>query len=255
MQIAFKSDRGLNRAINQDYVSYFMNEAGQPLMIVCDGMGGHKAGDVASEMGVSHLGAAWKGSRFTNSEELSRWLIANIQRVNDLVFQKSLDYSDLDGMGTTLVAAAIVGKEIVFANIGDSRAYVYRNYKLRQITEDHSLVNEFIKSGEITPEEAQHHPRKNILTRSLGVSRKLDIDIIAMPLVQGVLLLLCSDGLTNMMDDEEIAQMLKEWLPLEEKVLSLVDKANAAGGLDNITVLLADFTDREGEPLWRQERN
>ena len=182
-------------------------------------------------------------------------MIANIQRVNDLVFQKSLDYSDLDGMGTTLVAAAIVGKEIVFANIGDSRAYVYRNYKLRQITEDHSLVNEFIKSGEITPEEAQHHPRKNILTRSLGVSRKLDIDIIAMPLVQGDLLLLCSDGLTNMMDDEEIAQMLKEWLPLEEKVLSLVDKANAAGGLDNITVLLADFTDREGEPLWRQERN
>ena len=255
MQIAFKSDRGLNRAINQDYVSYFMNEAGQPLMIVCDGMGGHKSGDVASEMGVSHLGAAWKESSFTNSEDLSRWLIANIQRVNDLVFQKSLDYSDLDGMGTTLVAAAIVGKEIVFANIGDSRAYVYRNYKLRQITEDHSLVNEFIKSGEITPEEAQHHPRKNILTRSLGVSRKLDIDIIAMPLVQGDLLLLCSDGLTNMMDDEEIAQMLKEWLPLEEKVLSLVDKANAAGGLDNITVLLADFTDREGEPLWRQERN
>jgi protein phosphatase len=116
-------------------------------------------------------------------------------------------------------------------------------------------VNEFIKSGEITPEEAQHHPRKNILTRSLGVSKKLDIDIIAMPLVQGDLLLLCSDGLTNMMDDEEIAQMLKEWLPLEEKVLSLVDKANAAGGLDNITVLLADFTDREGEPLWRQEKN
>ncbi|CZR05460.1 Stp1/IreP family PP2C-type Ser/Thr phosphatase [Trichococcus ilyis] len=255
MQIAFKSDRGKNRSINQDYVSYFVNEARQPLMVVCDGMGGHKAGDVASEMGVSHLGAAWKGSSFTNSEELSRWLIANIQRVNDLVFQKSLDYSDLDGMGTTLVAAAVVGKEVVFANIGDSRAYVYRNYKLRQITEDHSLVNEFIKSGEITPEEAQHHPRKNILTRSLGVSKKLDIDIMAMPLLQGDLLLLCSDGLTNMMVDEEIAQLLKEWLPLEEKAAALVDRANAAGGLDNITVLLADFAHREGEPLWKQERS
>ncbi|CZQ82701.1 protein phosphatase 2c [Trichococcus palustris] len=251
MQIAFKSDIGKNRSINQDYVNCFMNDAKQTLMIVCDGMGGHKAGDVASEMGVSHLGASWKNTSFRNSEELSRWFISSIQRVNDLIFQKSLDFSDLDGMGTTLVAAAVVGKELVIANIGDSRAYVYRNYRLRQITEDHSLVNEFIKSGEITVEEAQHHPRKNILTRSVGVTKKVDIDIMAMPILKGDVLLMCSDGLTNMLTDDEISQLLKEWMPLEEKAASLVDKANEAGGSDNITVLLADLTLREEDKLWK----
>lgn len=251
MQIAFKSDIGKNRSINQDYVNYFTNDAKQTLMIVCDGMGGHKAGDVASEMGVSHLGSSWKNTSFGNSEDLSRWFITNIQRVNELIFQKSLDFSDLDGMGTTLVGAAVIGRELVIANVGDSRAYVYRNYKLRQITEDHSLVNEFVKSGEITAEEAQHHPRKNILTRSVGVTKKVDIDIMAMPIIKGDVLLLCSDGLTNMMNDEEISQLLKEWLTLEEKTASLVEKANEAGGLDNITVLLADLTNREEDTLWK----
>lgn len=254
MQIAYRSDIGVKRTINQDYVSWFKNKNNQHLMIVCDGMGGHRAGDVASEMAVSHLGQAWKETSFQNTENVSVWLIHTIQKVNSLIFQKSLDFIDLDGMGTTLVAAAILEEEILVANVGDSRAYVFREYRLNQLTEDHSLVNEFVKSGEITAEEAKTHPQKNIVTRSIGNRNTVQVDLTAYPIQHNDYLMLCTDGLTNMLSDEEMTKVLKEWKNVEEKVNKLIDLANQAGGLDNSTVLLINFDGKEDEKRVRDRK-
>lgn len=251
MQIAYRSDIGKSRTINQDYVNWFKNKSGQPLAIVCDGMGGHKAGDVASEMAVSHMGEAWKKTSFQDTEHLSVWLLDVIQKVNSLIFQKSLDFVDLDGMGTTMVAAALVNDEMMVANVGDSRAYLYRDYILKQLTEDHSLVNEFVKSGEITVEEARYHPQKNIVTRSVGTREKVQIDLVAFPVRMNDLFILCTDGLTNMVAEEEISQILKDWLNAEEKIEKLIKLSNEAGGTDNITVLLFDFSEGEEGQLVR----
>ncbi|HJB24157.1 MAG TPA: Stp1/IreP family PP2C-type Ser/Thr phosphatase [Candidatus Jeotgalibaca pullicola] len=247
MQIAYGSDRGKNRKINEDFVSWFSNENGQPLLLLCDGMGGHQAGDVASEMAVSHMGEAWKPTSFTDCEQVSVWLLNTIQKVNRLIFQKSLDFTDLDGMGTTLVAATYIGKELVIAHVGDSRAYLYRNYQLKQLTEDHSLVHELVKSGEISSEEAKNHPQKNIVTRSVGTRESIQVDLTSIPVLENDILLLCTDGLSNMVDEEGIKGVLKDWLSVEEKTNKLIESANEAGGLDNISVVLADFSERREE--------
>lgn len=245
MQIAYRSDIGKSRAINEDFVSYFSNQKKQPLMLISDGMGGHRAGDVASEMAVSHLGEAWKETAFENVENVSSWLLNTIQKVNKLIFQKSLDFVDLDGMGTTLVAAAYVNEELVIAHIGDSRAYLYRNFQLKQLTDDHSLVNELMKTGELTETEARNHPQKNILTRSMGVKERIQVDLTSVPIQKNDVLLLCTDGLSNLIEEEEIKKVLKDWLPLEEKGEKLITLANEAGGRDNISVLLANFLEDE----------
>ncbi len=245
MQIAYRSDIGKSRAINEDFVSHFSNQKKQPLMLISDGMGGHRAGDVASEMAVSHLGEAWKETAFENVENVSSWLLNTIQKVNKLIFQKSLDFVDLDGMGTTLVAAAYVNEELVIAHIGDSRAYLYRNFQLKQLTDDHSLVNELMKTGELTETEARNHPQKNILTRSMGVKERIQVDLTSVPIQKNDVLLLCTDGLSNLIEEEEIKKVLKDWLPLEEKGEKLITLANEAGGRDNISVLLANFLEDE----------
>ena len=245
MQIAYSSDIGKSRAINEDFVSYFSNQNNQPLMLIGDGMGGHRAGDVASEMAVSHLGEAWKETAFENVENVSSWLLNTIQKFNKLIFQKSLDFVDLDGMGTTLVAAAYVNEELVIAHIGDSRAYLYRNFQLKQLTDDHSLVNELMKTGELTETEARNHPQKNILTRSMGVKERMQVDLTSVPIQKNDVLLLCTDGLSNLIEEEEIKKILKDWLPLEEKGEKMIALANEAGGTDNISVLLANFLEDE----------
>uniref|UniRef100_UPI0035A08BF2 Stp1/IreP family PP2C-type Ser/Thr phosphatase n=1 Tax=Jeotgalibaca porci TaxID=1868793 RepID=UPI0035A08BF2 len=209
------------------------------------GMGGHRAGDVASEMAVSHMGEAWKLTEFRDCEQVSRWLLDTIQKVNRLIFQKSLDYADLDGMGTTLVAATYVDRELVIAHVGDSRAYLYRNYQLKQLTEDHSLVHELVKSGEITVDEARKHPQKNVVTRSVGTRETIQVDLTSMPVATEDLLILCTDGLSNMIEEDQIKNILKDWSSLDDKVETLINAANDAGGLDNISLILAAFSDRE----------
>ncbi|MDE1548017.1 Stp1/IreP family PP2C-type Ser/Thr phosphatase [Jeotgalibaca caeni] len=245
MQIAYGSDIGKNRSMNEDYVSWFKNQQNQPLMLICDGMGGHQAGDVASEMAVSHLGEAWKKTSFSQAESVSSWFLTTIQKVNQLIFQKSLDFVDLDGMGTTLVAAAVVAGELVVAHIGDSRAYLYRNYQLKQLTEDHSLVNELVKSGELSETEAKNHPQKNIVTRSMGNREKIQIDLTSVPIKKNDFLVLCTDGLSNLVDEEGLKRVLKDWMSLPDKVTKLIEMANEAGGSDNISVLIAHFIEKE----------
>lgn len=247
MHIAFRSDVGKNRTTNEDYVNWFTNSGNQPLMLLCDGMGGHRAGDVASEMAVSHMGQAWKETAFSTPESVSVWLLHAVQKVNKLIFQKSLDFVDLDGMGTTLIAATYVKGQLVIAHVGDSRAYLYRDFLFKQLTEDHSLVHELVKSGELTDEEARNHPQRNFITRAVGVKEQIQVDLTSMPIQSGDVLLLCTDGLSSVLSDEDLKKVLKNWMTIDEKASDYIRLANEAGGPDNISVLIASFENGEEE--------
>lgn len=238
MEVVFRSDIGKKRKNNQDFAGYFINRNNIMLAILCDGMGGHRGGDVASEMAVSHLGHSWEESELQDAEQITQWMLTRISLENKHILEKSRQFSDLEGMGTTLVATALVNKEFVITNIGDSRGYHYTGGRLNQVTEDHSLVNELVKSGEISSEDAENHPRKNVLTRSLGVTEEIDIDVTILPALPNDQILLCSDGLTNMVKDQEIRSVLSTQKSAEEKVETLVEMANDRGGYDNITIIL-----------------
>jgi len=238
MEFAYRTDVGRKRLNNQDYVGVFSNQSGATLALVADGMGGHRGGDVASEMAVSHVGFDFEATTTTDIEAIVKWLIFELQQENERILEKAQQYRDLLGMGTTIVATIISGTRFLVANIGDSRAYLYRNQRLMQITEDHSLVNELVKRGELTPEEAARFPQKNVITRSLGVNNDVDADVTIYDMEPDDYLLLCSDGLTNMVSDPQIAGVIAEDMSLGGKAQELVLMANAAGGTDNITALL-----------------
>ncbi|WP_127848575.1 Stp1/IreP family PP2C-type Ser/Thr phosphatase [Lacticaseibacillus hulanensis] len=240
MEFAYRTDVGQKRADNQDYVGLFKNEVGATLAIVADGMGGHQGGDVASEMAVSHIGYAFEKTAATDIAIAAKWLIFELQKENDLILARGQQFSDLTGMGTTIVAVLILANRFVVANIGDSRAYLYRHNHLVQITEDHSLVNELVRSGELTPEEAENFPRKNVITRSLGVAPDVDADVNIYDMMKGDMLLLCSDGLTKTVPDAAIADVLASNEELGIKAQVLIQKANDAGAPDNVTALLVN---------------
>lgn len=247
MEIKFRTDVGRRRNTNQDYADYFANQAGITLAILADGMGGHRAGDVASQLTVKNLGAAWEATDLTDQEKTAQWLLKTIQNENQMIYEKGQTEAELFGMGTTIVAVVIFADGFTIAHVGDSRAYLIRNSEMHQLTEDHSLVNELVKSGEITQEMAANHPRKNVLTRSIGMPGLVDIDMTSLDWLPNDYLLLCSDGLTNMLSDEEIKQILQSEQSLDAKINQLIDQANEAGGVDNITVLVIDFDEDQGE--------
>ena len=247
MKFAIKSDVGQRRKVNEDAAGYFESKNNIPLMMVCDGIGGHNAGDVASSMALMTIGQAWEKTHFDDMEESYQWLIKKIEEANDDILSRSTQYEDLYGMGTTLVAACVIGNQLMIANVGDSRAYVLRNFQLKQLTEDQSLVNALLKSGEITPEEAEHHPNKNIVTQSLGVTSAVEIDFVRMTVKEEDILLLCSDGLSDMLSLEEIRNVLNHYSDLEQQVEKAVQAANESGGRDNITVSIAKIHLREEE--------
>lgn len=245
MEIQFQSDIGRRRKVNQDYANIFVNQSGVTLALLADGMGGHLAGDVASELVVSNIGLAWERSNVITTEEAGSWLVRQIQKVNLEVYEKGQNQPELQGMGTTIVAAAVFNTTIVLAHVGDSRAYVINQQEMRQITEDHSLVNELVKSGEITKEMAEHHPQKNILIRSVGMPGDVQVDLNEHMWLNGETLLICSDGLTNMVTDEEIQAIICSGISVAEQASSLIEAANEAGGTDNITVVLVHFNEEE----------
>lgn len=244
MEIQFQSDIGKRRHMNQDYANVFTNQAGMYLAILADGMGGHLAGDVASKMAVDGLGAAWSTSTIAKPEEARQWFMTEIQNVNKAIYQEGIAHPEMQGMGTTIVSTALLDEEFVLAHVGDSRAYLIQNDQLKQLTDDHSLVNELLKSGEITEEMAANHPQKNVLTRSVGIVGTIKTDVSEHECRQNDYLLLCSDGLTNMVSEANILSIVISDQTLEAKAKQLIDTANDAGGADNITVLLIHF---EGE--------
>ena len=241
MQIDYQSDVGRRRNTNQDYASVFTNQEGIKLAILADGMGGHRAGDIASQMAVLNLGNAWEEQDLTDDEKIAQWFIQAIQEENALIYQRGQEQPEYNGMGTTIVAAALSEERFTIAHVGDSRAYLIRDGKIIQLTEDHSLVNELVKSGEISEEMAVNHPRKNILTRSVGMPGTVEVDVSTYIWQLKDRLLLCSDGLTNMLSEEMIKTIVNQEGTLSDKVTELINQANEAGGADNITVLLIEF--------------
>ncbi|MFA6001405.1 MAG: Stp1/IreP family PP2C-type Ser/Thr phosphatase [Thermoleophilia bacterium] len=225
---ATSTHTGLVRGSNED--SFF---AQPPVFMVADGMGGAQAGEVAS--GMAARAFAWiMPQTGSPQDELAKL----IKRINSSIYEAAGGDSDHSGMGTTITAAAIAGKMVGFAHVGDSRAYLWRNGNLRQLTEDHSLVGEMMRQGKITSAEAASHPQRSIITRALGVDRNVDVDTDSIDWKQGDIFLLCSDGLYSMIPDEEITGVFAGGETLTAMADTLVEAALSGGGADNVTVVL-----------------
>ncbi len=231
------TDIGRKRKINQDCLFVSENPIGNlpNVFIVADGMGGHNAGDYASKVTVETMVEKIAGSFEKNPVRI---LEKAIEAANSLIYQKANENPELEGMGTTVVAATCLGQFLQVANVGDSRLYVVSGREITQITRDHSLVEEMVRMGGIARAEARNHPDKNIITRAVGVADTVDVDFFTVELKDGDFVLLCSDGLTNMIEDEEICSILGGEGNIEEKARELVKAANQNGGRDNITVVV-----------------
>ncbi|KKB39296.1 Stp1/IreP family PP2C-type Ser/Thr phosphatase [Bacillus thermotolerans] len=243
MDSVFRTDRGRVRLHNEDSGGVFVHASGSRLAIVADGMGGHNAGDVASQMAVEAIQSQWmQVKKIDDANQAERWLREAINESNEKVFSHANCSPECSGMGTTLVVALCTDRFCTIANIGDSRCYLFNEDGFVQLTEDHSLVNELVKSGEITKEEAEYHPRKNILTRALGTASEVTADFHTVMFEQGDALLLCSDGLSNKLAQQEMQQIMEASLPLEEKADSFIQTANQKGGEDNITLVILEYS-------------
>lgn len=238
MEYAYLSDIGKVRKINEDTAGFYQNQKGLYLGIVADGIGGNRGGDVASAMVTNHLGYLFAETDYEQPEEAYEWLQKQLQVENDLLIKKGHQYVDLEGMGTTIVCFLASEYSCIIANIGDSRGYRFRDGKLLQITQDHSLVNELLKEGAITPEEAKHHPQKNVIIKTLGINHDSQMDRHTLAIQKGEIFMLCSDGLSKQVSETEMTAILKEKISIKEKCSKLVALANEHGGTDNITVLL-----------------
>ena len=227
---------GMQRKVNQDYVYCSKDAIGSlpNLYIVADGMGGHKAGDYASRCCVESMIQEVKGDSLKSPVSI---LEHAIQKANETVLRESKKNIEYEGMGTTVVAATIVGDTLHVGNIGDSRLYVIRD-RIEQITQDHSLVETMVRTGELMPEDARFHPNKNIITRALGTNEDVKADFFEVKLEKADTILLCSDGLSNMVEDREIERIVKETQDVEKASETLVDLANQNGGTDNIAIVM-----------------
>lgn len=238
MKISYATDIGRVRTNNQDYVGVYMNQFGAQLAIVADGVGGSRGGDVASNMLVTDLGERWQKTDFSSVNAAHEWISLETSEANDHIVEVSKQSENLEGMATTMVLAAIFEKSALIANIGDSRAYLIRQNVLHQITEDHNLAAELLKQGAITEEEVEVHPGRNVITRQLGLDDMVDLDLFGVELEPDDLLLLTTDGMLKHLSEETVMDTIKENSDLSASVEQLILQTNAAGGTDNVTVLL-----------------
>ena len=244
MEISILTDVGQRRTNNQDYANQYINKEGKSMIFLADGMGGHRAGNIASEMAVTDLGAAWVATEISTINEVREWFAENLEKENQQIHRIGQD-EEHKGMGTTLEAVAIIDDQVLFAHVGDSRIGLVRNGEYHQMTSDHSLVNALLKAGQITEEEAAHHPQRNIITQSIGQKDELQPDFGMVTVEAGDFIVINSDGLTNMISGDEIRDIVVSNLSVEEKAKTLVRFANNAGGLDNITVVLIRFAEED----------
>lgn len=230
---------GKKRKLNQDYVYSSEQAVGSldNLFLVADGMGGHNAGDYASRITVETMVERIADSKEENPERIFEEAIL---AANALVRNQAAQVPELEGMGTTVVAATCSGRTLSVANVGDSRLYVTNGRKIQQITRDHSWVEEMVQRGGMGRDEARNHPDKNIITRAIGAEDSVKVDFFTVRLEEGDKILMCTDGLTNMLEDEEIRMILEGARDLVEQAGELVDAANENGGRDNISVILID---------------
>lgn len=247
------TDVGSSRDHNED--DFYLSEGDEALCVVADGMGGHRSGEVASAMAIKAIVDFYRESMgTTDGEEVVEddgtprpmdefRLIRAIQEANKAVFRAASDSEMYRGMGTTIVSGFFTEKGVYLAHIGDSRAYRYRDGKLEQQTEDHSLANEYVRMGILQAEDVEHFPYKNVITRACGLTEEVEVDVTFRDVEAGDLFILCSDGLTDMVPDRELDKILKKTEDLEELCIELVRCANENGGADNITVILARIED------------
>ena len=236
MKSFYLTDAGKVRDHNEDSVLITKNKDNDYLMAIADGMGGHSAGEVASSIAISYLGKHFNDT-FLNMSKVDsvNWIRDAFSEINTLIFEHEKTHPESKGMGTTLVMAILTKEYLLFGNVGDSSGFVIKDNKLHKVTYDHTLVNLLVSAGELTKEEANNHPKKNVLMKALGASLEVDVDIFDcdMDIDQ---ILLSSDGLTNMLDKEQIEKVLLNDEDIEDKVIRLIKKANNRGGTDNISV-------------------
>ncbi len=250
MKSFYLTDTGKVRTHNEDSVTILKNASNEYLMIVCDGMGGHRKGEVASSLAIAYL-----GKRFNNISSIGskldavNWLNDSASEINKNILEYASANPDSTGMGTTLVMALLTNDYLIFGNIGDSSGFVLKNGQLHKVTKDHTLVNLLVQAGNLTEEEAKFHPKKNVLMKALGAAEKCEIDIFDVDdhhSLDGILL--CSDGLTNMLTTEQIAKVLNDnELEIEEKISKLIRKCNARGGTDNISIAYLMLNEGRGQ--------
>ncbi len=245
LAVGARTDIGRNRRRNED--SMLVRE---PLFAVADGMGGHRGGNVASQMSVQTLERASLGHRADGEEAGAAAVLEAIQEANRAVLERGNAESDLQGMGTTMTALLVEGERGHILHVGDSRAYRMRDGALQQLTEDHTLVQEWVRQGRLTKEAAERHPQRSMVTRALGVEEDLNVDDVIVDLEPGDRFVICSDGLSGMLDDDTIAEALSDSPAPQEAADRLVDMANEAGGDDNITVIVVEVLadERDARP-------
>ena len=232
------SDTGRKRRRNED--SYVL---APPIFAVADGMGGAQAGEIASRLAAAALEDTDPGAK-SGAERVT----SLIQEANRRVHERAIADPTTSGMGTTMTVALVEGTTVTFGHVGDSRAYRFRDGAIEQITEDHSLVNELLKSGKLSPEEADTHPQRSVITRAVGTDPDVDVDSFTIEAEVGDVFLICSDGLTDMVDDEDIRSVLDKFHnDLDRATKSLVSAANRGGGEDNITVVAFEISEDGGE--------
>lgn len=250
MEGKFLTDCGQIRSHNEDAGGIYYNATGQFLAIIADGMGGHQAGDVASQMVTSVIKEKWEAKAQCNTpEEAEKWLQETIKKMNQAVYGHAEQNKACQGMGTTVVISICTDDFVTIGHIGDSRCYLLTENGLQQITKDHSLVNELVRSGQISAEEAELHPRKNVLLKALGTEEQVAPDIQSISWEAGNKLLLCSDGLTNKLPDAELTSFLQQDAGMQEIGQKMVTLANERGGEDNISLVIAEHapSPKEGE--------
>lgn len=240
------TDPGLARDNNEDSVTF---EATTRLAVLADGMGGYNAGEIASGMATAFIKSElsrWlsQAGRHANSKEVRRAMEICVENANRSIFNAANSNPQYSGMGTTLVVGVFQDGRLMLGHIGDSRCYRLRAEEFKQITKDHSLLQEQIDAGLITPEQAEQSTNKNLVTRALGVEDSVIVEVNEHRVEPGDIYLMCSDGLSDMVDDANIARLLQAPGTLEQKAQALIDAANANGGRDNISVLLSQASDK-----------
>ena len=245
MKSFYLTDAGKVRSHNEDSVIIVRNQNDDYLLAVADGMGGHRCGEVASSIAISYLGKHFQETfRNMNKEDAVEWIRQSVKEINRLIFNHAEEHPESKGMGTTLVLAISTNDYVLFGNIGDSSGFAMKDNHIHKITYDHTLVNLLVTAGELTEEEAKDHPKRNVLMKALGANDPVEIDIFDCD-IEVSDILLCSDGLTNMLDQESIERVLLSDYSVEDKVIRLIKKAINRGGTDNVSVAYLERFSRE----------
>lgn len=238
-----KSDRGLVRLHNEDKAAVLLNQKRDLLFVVCDGLGGHNKGDFAAQLAIDMLMKAFLTNKgFKTARGVRRFFLKQVKAINKAIFEESILSNDINNMSTTMNAVVLTKRMLINLNIGDSRFYLISNDEVKQISEDQTVVGYLLRTGQITEAEAANHPKRHILTNALGTLPSITFDLKKM-LYKGETILVCSDGLYNMLDDNDILSVLKTKDTTEEKVHNLIELAKERGGADNIAVSLWEVKD------------